>query len=140
MLIVLDTNEFIFGIEETSKPSVELLDLLVDFPESYVLRIARSIFSEVRRNLAPEDFRTFVLLIESLTTINEDFEVPYELARAYENQGLKPGDAFIAAYTEHVGARYLISENRHFLSRRSNLPFHVATAANFMQEIGRRRR
>jgi hypothetical protein len=42
--------------------------------------------------------------------------------------GLKPADAMIAAYTEWVGATVLVSENRHFLSRQTHLPFKVLTA------------
>jgi hypothetical protein len=36
----------------------------------------------------------------SLTTIDENFVVPFETGFKYESIGLKPADAFIAAYAE----------------------------------------
>lgn len=50
----------------------------------------------------------------------------------YESRGLKPGDAFIAAYTEWSGADYLITENRDFLALTS-LPFRVVRAEEFLK-------
>jgi len=49
--------------------------------------------------------------------------------------GLKPADAFIAAYTEWVGAELLVSENRHFLSRHADLPFRVLPAEQAIRLI-----
>lgn len=66
----------------------------------------------------------------SLTFIDEDAFVPFELGAKYEWKGLKPADAFIAAYVEWVGAEVLISENRHFLHRHADLPFRVMSADN----------
>lgn len=63
-----------------------------------------------------------------MTSIDEDFVVPFELGTKYEARGLKPADAFIAAYTEWVGADALVTENRHFLTRQTDLPFRVLTA------------
>ena len=60
--------------------------------------------------------------------MDEDFVVPFELGVRYETRGLKAADAFIAAYTEWAGAEFLVTENRHFLTRRSDLPFKVLTA------------
>ena len=40
----------------------------------------------------------------------------------------QPADALIAAYAEYVGAEILVSENRHFLSRQTNLPFKIVNA------------
>ncbi|MBI3020645.1 MAG: hypothetical protein HYY59_01405, partial [Candidatus Omnitrophica bacterium] len=45
----------------------------------------------------------------------------------YESLGLKPGDAFIAAYTEWTGADYLVTENRDFLALTA-LPFKIVRA------------
>jgi len=64
----------------------------------------------------------------SLTTIDEDFLVPFELGTKYEAEGFKPADAFIAAYTEWVGADVFVTENRHFLKHNPDLPFNVLTA------------
>lgn len=49
-----------------------------------------------------------------LDSNDEDIVVPFEIAFKYETKGLKPADAFIAAFTEWVGADVLVTENRHF--------------------------
>ena len=54
------------------------------------------------------------------------------LCHKYGSAGLKVSDALIAAYAEHVEADFLVSENRHFLSRRASLPFRVARAQEFV--------
>lgn len=86
------------------------------------------IVEEIRRNLPGEIFREVLAFIQRMTFVDEDFVVPFELGDKYELAGLKPADALIAAYTEWVGAEALVTENRHFLSRRSDLPFRVLTA------------
>src|SRR4030043_454060 len=73
---------------------------------------------EVRSNLLPKEFHTFIRLINLLTPIDEDFFVPFELGFKYEAVGLKEADALIAAYTEWVGADALVTANRHFLNKR----------------------
>ena len=66
--------------------------------------------------------------IQDLVSVDEDFVVSFELGSKYEALGLKPADAFIAAYTEWTGADTLVTENRHFLTRRTDLPFQVLRA------------
>lgn len=61
--------------------------------------------------------------------------VSFELGVKYEIKGLKPADAFIAAYAEWVGADALVTENRHFLVRHSDLPFKVVTAEQCLKLI-----
>jgi predicted nucleic acid-binding protein len=100
-----------------------------------LLRIPRLIIEEVHNNLTPEAFKEFILFINTLTKIDEDINVPFELGAKYEAKGLKPADAFIAAYAEWTGADVLVTENRHFLSRQSNLPFKVINAENCLKLI-----
>lgn len=85
------------------------------------------------RHLSPEASHEFFKMLEALGQMDEDSFVPFELGSKYELKGLKPADAFIAAYAEWVGADALITENRHFLSRQSDLPFHVMTASAFLE-------
>lgn len=92
------------------------------------MRIPRMIVEEVGRHLTPEEFKEFVEFITSLTTLDEDFVVPFELGARYERIGLKPSDAFIAAYVEWTGADILVTENRHFLRSNTSLPFRVFNA------------
>ena len=130
MLLILDSNEFIFGFGVARKASCEaLLDAIVE-SSRHTLRIPRLIAEEVGRHLTPEEFREFIEFIMSLTVIDEDFVVPFELGAKYEAEGLKSADAFIAAYVEWTGADALVTENRHFLSQRNNLPFKVLNAAD----------
>lgn len=99
------------------------------------IRIPRLIVEEVRCHLTPEEFKEFIELIINLTTIDEDFIVPFELGVRYELEGLKPADAFIAAFVQWTGADILVTENRHFLSLHSNLPFKVVNAEDCLKLI-----
>lgn len=129
MLFVIDSNEYIFAFGESKESKVcQFLELLLGKVHSCTIRIPRTIYEEIRRNLPPEAFQEFNDFINSISTIDEDIVVPFEIAFKYETMGLKPADAFIAAYTEWTGADILVTENRHFLSHQSNLPFKVLTA------------
>ncbi len=136
MQLVLDSNEYIFVFGIYSKPaSTNLLDALIDHHSKYSIRIPRIIVDEVSRNLTYEEQREFIEFINELTTIDEDFFVPFELGAKYESQGLKSGDAFIAAYVEWTGAEILVTENRHFLGRHTSLPFKILNAEKCLKLI-----
>ena len=136
MLLVLDTNIYVFAFTPTIKPSCRsVISLFGISPSEYQLRIPRAIVEEVRRNLVQNEFREFFAFISELTTIDEDFLVPFELGVKYEIRGLKMADAFIAAYTEWVGADVLVTENRHFLKHDRDLHFKVLTAAGCLKFI-----
>jgi predicted nucleic acid-binding protein len=129
LLFVLDSNEYLFALGVTPSPScAALLNRLISSHQHHRVRVPRLIITEVRRHLSAETFREFLSTVQFLTSIDEDLVVPFELGVQYEARGLKPADAFIAAYTEWVGADALVSENRHFLSLRSDLSFRVLTA------------
>lgn len=136
MQLILDTNVYIFGFGLAKDTACEeLLLIIAESSSLYILRISRSIVKEVGHNLSLEDFQNFIRFITILTKIDEDFLVPFELGAKYEAKGLKPADALIAAYTEWTGADVLISENRHFLSRQTDLPFKVLTAHDTLKFI-----
>ena len=136
MLLILDSNVFIFGFGLVKAPVCEKLILTIAEKYSmHTLRICRSIIKEVRHHLFPEDFQKFIKVINILTTIDEDIVVPFEIVFKYEAKGLKPADAFIAAYAEWVGADALVTENRHFLTRQSNLSFKILTAEGCLKLI-----
>ncbi len=129
MLLVLDTNIYVYAFTTTAKPSCKsVINLLTTAPSEYKLRIPRTIMEEVRRNLVHDIYREFFEFISELTVIDEDFLVPFELGARYEMKGLKEADAFIAAYAEWTGADALVTENRHFLNKHPDLPFKVLTA------------
>ena len=129
MRLVLDSNEYIFAFGSTQKSvcAVLISTILSAHPE-HSLRIPRLITEEVGHHLTPEAFKEFIGFINSLTAIDEDFVVPFELGARYEARGLKPADAFIAAYVEWTGAEMLVTENRHFLRRTASLPFQILNA------------
>jgi len=133
---VIDSNEYIFAFGPLKEPvSFKFLEKLLETGHSHTVRIPRTLFEEVKRNLSPESFREFISFINALTTIDEDIVVPFEIAIKYEAKGLKPADAFIAAFTEWVGAEVLVNENRHFLNRHTDLPFEVLTAEECLKLI-----
>lgn len=133
LLLVLDSNEFIFGLGAFPQPACQtLLRRLIDWAPKHTVRIPRTIVYEVLRHVIPEASREFFRIAQVLGQIDEDTVVPFELGSKYELQGLKPADAFIAAYTEWVGADALITENRHFLTRHGGLSFRVTTARAFL--------
>ena len=127
MRLVLDTNIYVFAFGEAEILScVRLIEATSTRKTS--LYIPRMIIREVQSNLRPILFKEFILFIHKTAHIEEDNGVSFELGMKYEGMGLKPADAFIGSFTEWVGAEILVSENRHFLSRQSYLPFKVLTA------------
>lgn len=129
MRLVLDANEYIFALGFFKKEKCEsLLKFLIDSLPSHSISICRTIVEEVRTNLSPKEFQNFIKFINILTTIDEDFFVPFEIGVKYEIKGLKPSDAFIAGFAEWVGADAMVTENRHFLNRHPDLPFKVLSA------------
>ncbi len=134
MLFVIDSNEYIFAFGPAKEEKARtLLETIIE--KNHTLRIPRTIFEEIKRNLYSESFREFNIFINDVTTVDEDFVVPFEIVFKYEAAGFKPADAFIAAYAEYVGADILASENRHFLTHHSNLPFKILTAEKCLNLI-----
>jgi len=136
LLIIIDSNEYIFAFGPSKESNaLHLLDRIVKEISGHSARIPRTIFEEVKRNLSPEAFLEFNSFINAITAIDEDIVVPFEIVFQYEAKGLKPADAFIAAYTEWTGADILVTENRHFLSKQQDLPFKVLTAEKCLKLI-----
>jgi len=133
---VIDSNEYIFALGPAKEEKArELLESLLKKAHLHTLRIPHTIFEEVKRNLSAEAFQEFNIFINAITTVDEDMVVPFEIVFKYETAGFKPADAFIAAYTEWAGADVLVSENRHFLTHHSHLPFRVLTAEKCLNFI-----
>ncbi len=131
--LVLDANEYIFALGFARKESCEsLITYLIDNISSHSIFICRTIVEEVRANLTIKDFHNFVKFINIFTNIDEDFLIPFEIGAKYESIGFKDADALIAAYTEWVGADALVTENRHFLTKHTGLPFKVLTAEKYL--------
>lgn len=136
MLLVLDSNEYLFAFGAVKAPaSEELLDFLVEhFPRHHV-RIVRTIVEEVSSKLTLEQIKEFYAFLNLFTDIDEKWVIPFDVAEKYLSF-FKKGDAAIAAYTEFVGAHALVTENRrHFHRHKETLPFEIWDAATCLQEL-----
>ena len=135
---VLDANQYLFTFGGARQSEcVTLLDGILRQDEVEVV-ICRTIVQEVVGNMDQRSARAFFTWLSGIADIDEDEVVPFDLWVHYEISGFKPADAFIAAYTEHVGAAFLVSENRHFLRARTDLPFRVMDARSALEALARR--
>ena len=138
MHLVLDANEFVFGLGSSRKPVCErLLDLVASRQTRFQISVCRPILSEIERHLLPIQVRELHLLLRALgIEIHETWAVPFETVERYVTRGLKRGDAFVAGFTEWIGADALISENRKDIVSHPHLfPFKVYTAETFLQKF-----
>ena len=137
MLLVLDSNEYIFAFGAERKSSCEnFLQEIVKESSNYILRIPRTTVEDVRKRISHQAFPEFLAFLRATKIlVDEDELVPYEFGGKYLSRGLKPGDAFLAGYTEWIEADYLISENRKdFVNHPELFPFKVWTAEQFLKE------
>ena len=135
MILVLDTNQLIFAFgPDKDHPSKALLRALISTDHVFI-RIPQTVVEEARDNLHPSLFSACMKFIHEFGTVDEDTFIPFEYGKKYEAMHLKAEDSLIAAYTDWIGAEALISENRHFLSRQSNLPFKVMTASQCLKTL-----
>ncbi len=137
MRIVLDANEYILALgPQPDAACRRVLDMVATPGGPHELCICRTIGEEVRANLSDRALVIFYRLLAVVRPVDEDWIMSLELRPKYEKAGLKAADARIAAYVEHVRADYLVSENRHFLSRREGMPFGVVSAEEFVRILG----
>lgn len=136
--VVIDTNEFVFAlIGPADNASYRLLNLLVSDHEGFEVRIPQTIATESLRNLPARAHPRFFSLLNTLTSIDPDYLVPFEVGERYRALGMKTGDALIAAYCDWIETDVLVSENRHFLVEyRSDLDFEVLIAQTFVERFG----
>lgn len=136
--IVLDTNEFILAFGAPKELLAErVLSYIAQTPKLCELDIVRTIVIETIRNISVSQKKHFFAYIRNHAKLTEDYEVPVEFGIKYASKGLKRADAFIAGYAEYIGADILVTENRHFLRKHSNLPFKILTAKEFIKYIGK---
>ncbi|MBF0118328.1 MAG: PIN domain-containing protein [Desulfobacterales bacterium] len=130
MRICIDSNQFIFGIGGTDSASEKLMLLL---PILEVV-LPRLIIKEVSRNLTQLQKKAFFKLLNKISQLKIiDDPVPIELVAKYVDLGLREkADAFIGAFVEWQGAKYLISDNRHFISELSDIKFQVLSPEEFI--------
>ena len=131
MRICLDSNQFIFGISGADPNSETLLLLL---PHLDVV-VPRLVMKEVIHNLRHAQVGSLYALLNRAPRVKIiDEPVPVELVNKYITLGLREkADAWIGAFTEWQEAKYLISDNRHFLSELVGDAFEVLDPAEFLQ-------
>ena len=126
--VALDTNVWIFALRKG--PDFAACETLV-FDKLHELQIHMplQIFLELQRNLAPSEIRRLVHGLTLTQAVTWDYTPAQpELVRHWEQRGVQKGDAVIAAHLEEAAVRYLISENRDFLTAIPALPFSILSS------------
>jgi predicted nucleic acid-binding protein len=127
----MDSNQFIFGLSGSDVACETLLKLL---PRMEVV-IPRLIIKEVTRNLNQSQIKAFYSLLNRAPYVSIiDEPVPIDLVRKYVEMGLREkADAVIGAFAEWQGAKYIISDNRHFLIELQTTAFEVMNPEEFLR-------
>ncbi len=96
--------------------------------------LPRLVIKEVSRNLTEPQMKVLFTLLNKASQVKiVDEPVPVELVRRYIKLGFpEKADAFIGAFAEWQGAKYLISDNRHFLAELSVSAFEVLSPEEFL--------
>ena len=141
MRIILDSNEYIIGLDTAAGPNapirlLELIQILMDESQNFRLFLPDIIVREVQRNLSADLEKDFFRLIHSSPKILHDsiLSVPRELFLKYHREkGLKQADASIAAFADHMKVDYVVSENRHIYKELDTSAFVTLTAEGFLE-------
>lgn len=136
--VVLDTNQFIFGLRNKKQSCTEVLTYMgyqfeCILPEVIVFETLDKLRELEGRAYASLGYYLFYNKMK--IRIIPDHLVPQHLSIEYKKRGLKDADALIAAFTEWIGAQYLVSENRHFLRELKTKPFIVLPAEEFLKVL-----
>ena len=143
MRIILDSNEYILGLDTAPGPSassrlLDLVHILIDESEEFRLLVPEIIVREVQRNLPPDLEKDFFRLIQSSRKIEYHtlVEVPKATFQKYRQKvRLKHADALIAAFAEFMKVDYIVSENRHIYRGLKTAAFVTLTAQDFLDLI-----
>ena len=134
-IVILDTNEFVFGLVGNQKHPTLLIQNLGKLRQNFDFRVSRQIIKEILGNI-PKNYQGKLFdLINSGMIKYDDKLVGEKLLVKYKTHGLKKGDAVIAAFADKENADILISENRHFLKELKTKRFNVMNAEQFLNEI-----
>jgi len=136
-IVILDTNEFVFGLLGNQKYPALLTRSLNEFHQNFNFRVSRQIVKEVLGNIPKDYQKKFFDLINSGIIKYDDKPIDNNLLVKYQTYGLKKGDDVIAAFADKVNATILISENRHFLKGLKTKRFKVLSAEQFLKEVAK---
>jgi hypothetical protein len=138
ILLVLDSNEYIFGLSEMKDASVKLLDVL-PFVEGLKIVVPSTVLDEATRNLSyihsilVTRFNDLIYGYEKFSVVSDE-GLPESLVKEYQRLGLpSEADARIGAFAEWVKADFLVSENQHFLKELKTTAYQVIDAAEALQ-------
>ena len=130
--VVLDSNVYIHAINETDSDCLALVKYDLIYLD---VMVPLRVLLEADNNLDEEDTKKLYDILRN-HGIEPDYQrVPEEMIQRYEALGCKKGDAVIAAYTELIGADYLVTQNRRFLKDVQGLPFTVIEAAQAVRLV-----
>jgi hypothetical protein len=136
ILLVLDSNEYIFGLSEMKDTSVKLLDVL-PFVEGLKIVVPSTVLDEATRNLSyihsilVTRFNDLIYGYEKFSVVSDE-GLPD--VKEYQRLGLpSEADARIGAFAEWVKADFLVSENQHFLKELKTTAYQVIDAAEALQ-------
>ena len=143
MRIILDSNEYILGLDTIAHPSpssrlLDLVRIFLDELEGFRLLVPEIIIREVQRNLPSDLEKDFFRLIQSSQKIeyHDLIEMPKVTFQKYRRQKrLKRADALIAAFADFMKADYIVSENRHIYRDLKATGFFTLTAQDFLDFI-----
>ncbi len=126
--VALDTNVYIFALrKEPNYPACETL--LFDKLTELQVYMPRQIFLELQRNLTASEMWRVVRALTMTQAVTWDYgPARIDLVRRWEQRGAKKGDAVLTAHLEVAAIRYLVSENRDFLTELPALPFTVLSS------------
>lgn len=141
MRLILDANEYIFGMDESSqkyhsRAILQKVDELLEGIPEFTIFIPEIIRAEVQRNMpriSLADFYRFISSNERIIYSRTD-DIPDELIDKYHTElGLKSEDALIAAFAEWQGVHFIVSDNRHFYEELKVGQFVTCNAEEFLR-------
>jgi len=127
--IVLDSNEYIMFLNEQNP----FLNKVFSKKEISIY-ITDMIVSEVLRNVKTHMGKEFYRVIEKNKILFYPGSSYYHLFKKYKDKGFKKGDIIIASFCEGVNAKYLITENRHFLKSKIQ-DFQILSLEEFLKKL-----
>lgn len=111
MQVSFDTNVWIFGIIGVD-PFCEKILLNLN---KFEILVPDQVRAELERNLSDYDMKRFYQFVLSFGVTIDFAKVPSSYIAAFEEKGLKKGDAEIGAFCEWRRVDVFVSDNRDFL-------------------------
>jgi hypothetical protein len=133
MQVSLDTNVWIFGIVGVDEFCERILLNL----EKFEVIVPDQVRAELERNLSDFDMKQFYQFVLRFGVTIDFAEVPLRYIAAFEEKGLRKGDAEIGAFCEWRQVDVIISDNRDFLrGLSSGHLFRVMSPQAFCETFG----